>query len=597
MTVQNATAPSENCDDDFLSQQGPSSSSHAKQRVADAVNGRCSTSSSADLGSDAPSRHHKPTPHAADMSGVTPAHLQEWADPGPSTPPKRSVAQAENWDDDFEDKVDSPASPSRRQARRGEYTRQQQAASLPQVEQEPENWDDDFELDKANSPPRGESWSSDEEDDGPALGDEEDRTVTARSRRTAVPQPSPPPPVPPLPTSFPGSPSLSVFSIPSGRDSVAYSSAAHLPLRAGSNSALAMLPPSPPIHKERRRLRKKSRPPEDNVFELLDRSRDERPPPPAPPPQDSPPQPASPDQSMSTKTPLLSRIGSVKKWGARKKRASTGPAEVLLNELDGNKDATPRPASRTSDAQHQSQTGSPSSKHSSWFFRNSGGGGGGAASSGSSPSAVLAHGTDLSSFSFYQKGSVAEFLTFFTKTVAERTPQGQRQSVQENNYTAHVYNRGGAEQLAAVIITDQEYPVRPAFSLLTKVLDDFTAKVPQSAFATPAAINFPEVNVYVQKYQDPRQADAIMRVQQELDETKVVLHKTIESVLQRGEKLDNLVERSEALSAQSKMFYKTAKKSDEQNATRPLCDKEQIYERDARTQAHIHTRAINLSVY
>ena len=37
-------------------------------------------------------------------------------------------------------------------------------------------------------------------------------------------------------------------------------------------------------------------------------------------------------------------------------------------------------------------------------------------------------------------------------------------------------------------------------------------------------------------------------------------HKTIESVLQRGEKLDNLVERSTALSAQSKMFYKTAKK-------------------------------------
>jgi Synaptobrevin len=51
-----------------------------------------------------------------------------------------------------------------------------------------------------------------------------------------------------------------------------------------------------------------------------------------------------------------------------------------------------------------------------------------------------------------------------------------------------------------------------------------------------------------------------MRVQQELDETKVVLHKTIESVLQRGEKLDQLVERSDALSTQSRMFYKTAKK-------------------------------------
>ncbi|KAI6000869.1 snare protein YKT6, partial [Pisolithus albus] len=178
----------------------------------------------------------------------------------------------------------------------------------------------------------------------------------------------------------------------------------------------------------------------------------------------------------------------------------------------------------------------------------------------SSPSVILSSASDLSSFSFYQRGSVGEFLTFFSKTVAERTSQGQRQSVQENSYVAHAYNRGGAEQLAAIIITDQEYPVRPAFSLLTKILDDFTAKVPQSSYSNPGSINFPDVQTYLTKYQDPRQADAIMRVQQELDETKIVLHKTIESVLQRGEKLDNLVERSNALSAQSKMFYKTAKK-------------------------------------
>ena len=63
-------------------------------------------------------------------------------------------------------------------------------------------------------------------------------------------------------------------------------------------------------------------------------------------------------------------------------------------------------------------------------------------------STVLSSANDLSSFSFYQRGSVGEFLGFFTRTIAERTPQGQRQSVQENNYTAHVYNRGGAEQLA-----------------------------------------------------------------------------------------------------------------------------------------------------
>jgi hypothetical protein len=72
-------------------------------------------------------------------------------------------------------------------------------------------------------------------------------------------------------------------------------------------------------------------------------------------------------------------------------------------------------------------------------------------------------------------------------------------------------------------VTDQEYPLRPAFSLLTKVLDEFSAKVPQTSFTSPSSISFPEINAYVEKYQDPRQADTIMRVQQELDETKIVL--------------------------------------------------------------------------
>lgn len=67
---------------------------------------------------------------------------------------------------------------------------------------------------------------------------------------------------------------------------------------------------------------------------------------------------------------------------------------------------------------------------------------------------VLSSASDLSSFSFYQRGSVGEFMSFFSKTIAERTPQGERQSVQENQYTAHVYNRGGAEQLAGMILTE-----------------------------------------------------------------------------------------------------------------------------------------------
>ncbi|GAA5914493.1 palmitoyltransferase YKT6, partial [Sporobolomyces salmoneus] len=174
---------------------------------------------------------------------------------------------------------------------------------------------------------------------------------------------------------------------------------------------------------------------------------------------------------------------------------------------------------------------------------------------------------------------IGEFMNFFSRTVSERTPPGQRQSVQENSYTAHVYSRQ-SDSLSGVIITDQEYPVRVAFSLLNKILDEFTMKVSKSVWEEKAkqgrtqgkqvllTTEYPQLAEYVQKYQDPRQADSIMKVQQELDETKIILHKTIESVLERGEKLDSLVDKSAALSASSKSFYKTAKK---QNSCCVIC--------------------------
>lgn len=38
---------------------------------------------------------------------------------------------------------------------------------------------------------------------------------------------------------------------------------------------------------------------------------------------------------------------------------------------------------------------------------------------------------ELSSYSRFTRGSISEFMTMFSKTVAERTKQGQRQDIQE----------------------------------------------------------------------------------------------------------------------------------------------------------------------
>jgi len=72
---------------------------------------------------------------------------------------------------------------------------------------------------------------------------------------------------------------------------------------------------------------------------------------------------------------------------------------------------------------------------------------------------------------------------------------------------------------------------------------------------------FPSLEDYLVKYQDPASADKVTKIQNDLDETTNILHKTIDSVLERGVKLDSLVEKSDDLSRQSKMFYKQAKKT------------------------------------
>ncbi|KAH8103248.1 snare protein YKT6 [Phellopilus nigrolimitatus] len=146
---------------------------------------------------------------------------------------------------------------------------------------------------------------------------------------------------------------------------------------------------------------------------------------------------------------------------------------------------------------------------------------------------ALSSAQDLSSFPFYQRGTIREFLSFFTRTVAERIPQGQHQSIIENNYVFHIYN--------PVIVTDTEHPPIDTFEQGSPFIIHY-----------PASIDFRELDEYL--------ADTNTRVQAELDGTKIVLHKTIESVLERGEKLKNPVARLDALGASSKLFYSTAKK-------------------------------------
>ncbi|CAM6095390.1 unnamed protein product [Calypogeia fissa] len=175
---------------------------------------------------------------------------------------------------------------------------------------------------------------------------------------------------------------------------------------------------------------------------------------------------------------------------------------------------------------------------------------------------VLANASDVSQFGFFQRSAAREFILFVARTIASRTPNGRRQSVEQDEYMVHCYNRNG---LCGLAFVDKDYPMRSAFSVINKVLDEYTQKFGNSwqRQTTDSAEPWPYLAEALQRYQNPTEADKLLKIQKDLDETKVILHKTIDSVLARGEKLDTLVDKSTDLSAASQLFYKQAKKTNQ----------------------------------
>jgi synaptobrevin family protein YKT6 len=115
--------------------------------------------------------------------------------------------------------------------------------------------------------------------------------------------------------------------------------------------------------------------------------------------------------------------------------------------------------------------------------------------------------------------------------------------------------------ISCVVICDDAYPQRVAFTLINQILDDTLSQFSLENLLSASELEMPYLETYLKKYQDPAEADPLMRVQKEVDDCTNVLHRTLESLLERGEKLDDLMAKSDQLGAQSRAFYKVAKKS------------------------------------
>jgi synaptobrevin family protein YKT6 len=147
---------------------------------------------------------------------------------------------------------------------------------------------------------------------------------------------------------------------------------------------------------------------------------------------------------------------------------------------------------------------------------------------------------------YFSRNSIKELLIFFCKEISNTIQDDITFTVvfeeKTNSYGCFKKFR----EYTYCIIYDNEYPVQ----VIKKIIFLFREQKLKAKYI-------------LENYNDPNNLDDLKKIkdiQQKLNDTRLVLHNTIEEVLSRGEKLDDIVQKSNDLSQASKDFYGRSKK-------------------------------------
>ena len=172
--------------------------------------------------------------------------------------------------------------------------------------------------------------------------------------------------------------------------------------------------------------------------------------------------------------------------------------------------------------------------------------------------------SELSFLGYIQRRVLREHINFTARTVCGRANPGDRAAVQLENNQGICYVAIHPNTFAITVVCDPEYPERVAFSLIAEIMNQFFVSGLQWENLTKdTELKFPLLEKYLKDYQNPAEADKLMKIESELNSITDIMHKNIEQLLKRGETLENLMQKSNDLSTVSYDFYKRAKKNNQ----------------------------------
>ena len=161
---------------------------------------------------------------------------------------------------------------------------------------------------------------------------------------------------------------------------------------------------------------------------------------------------------------------------------------------------------------------------------------------GGSDPILLTSAIDTSSFPILQRVGVGESLRFFGRTAASRTNANTRQQFVEHEYRLYTHARD--DGLICAVTCNEHYKDRVAFSLCGIIMKDFCDNFAgqwENEKLTDNHFKWAELNEKLKKFQDPKNADQVTKIQQDLDDIQTLMTQNLEKVLERGDKMSDLV--------------------------------------------------------
>ena len=155
---------------------------------------------------------------------------------------------------------------------------------------------------------------------------------------------------------------------------------------------------------------------------------------------------------------------------------------------------------------------------------------------------------DFSDVGFMYRKHFVELSDFAAANLATSPSSDMFISAKEQRFILHMFHKEGS---AAIVVATEDYPSRAAFQILRSIMTEYEQ----------CGGNFPNgksdvIQRGIREYQRPENADKLLKIQDNLQETQKIMTQNLEAAIGRGETLEELAEKSSEISEQAKIFMR-----------------------------------------